>query len=121
MYMVMLVLDVADRLDAVLDAWAAAGVHGATMAETTGVHRRRTRRGHVAARYALGGMGPDSEEGNYTRWAIVPDEETARRCLTAAEGIVGDLDGPNTGVLAAWPLAFVKGVSFRATVGGQEG
>ncbi len=121
MYMVMLVLDVADRLDAVLDAWDAAGVRGATIAETTGVHRRRVRRGHVAARYALGGMGPTGEEGNYTLWAIVPDEETARRCLAAAEGVIGDLDGPNTGVLAAWPLAVVKGVSRQDVAGGKEG
>ena len=120
MHMVMLVLDIADRLDAVLDAWSAAGVRGATIAETTGVHRRRGRRGHVAARYALGGMAPRGEEGNYTLWAIVPDEETARRCLVAAEGVVGDLDEPNTGVLAAWPLAFVKGAPLQATVDGQE-
>lgn len=120
MYMVMLVLDVADRLDVVLDAWDAVGVHGATMAETTGVHRRRIKRGHVAARYALGGMGP-GEEGNYTLWTIVPDEETAQRCLVAAEGVIGNLDSPHTGVLAAWPLAFVKGVSRQDVAGGKEG
>ncbi len=119
--MVMLVLDDSDRLDAVLDAWDAAGVHGATMAETTGVHRRRIKRGHIAARYAMGGMVPVDEAGNYTLWAIVPDEETARRCLTAAERVIGDLDGPNTGVLAAWPLAFVKGVSRQDVAGGREG
>ncbi len=121
MYMVMLVLDIPDRLDAVLDAWDAVGVRGATIAETTGVHRRRTRRGRVAARYALGGMGPGDEQGNYTLWAIVPDQEAMQRCLVATEGVVGDLNGPNTGVLAAWPLALVKGVSLQAADTSQEG
>lgn len=120
MYMVMLVLDVPDRLDAVLDAWDAAGVSGATIAETIGVHRRRSRRDRVAARYALGGMGFGDEQGNYTLWAIVADGEIAQRCLTAAEGVVGDLDGPNIGVLAAWPLTLVKGVSLQAADGSQE-
>ena len=121
MYMVMLVLDDTDHLDAVLDAWYAAGVGGATIAETTGFHRRRARRGHIAARYALGGMVSGGETCNYTLWAIVPDEETVQRCLAAAETVVGDLDGPNTGVLAAWPLAVVKGVpSAAAIAGGQE-
>ena len=122
MYMVMLVLDVADRLDAVLDAWHAVGVRDATIAETTGVHRRHARRGRVAAPYAIGGRGPvGQEQGNYTLWTIVPDEETLQRCLAEAEKVVGDLDGPNTGVLAAWPLAFVKGVPAKAAVDGQEG
>ena len=121
MYMVMLVLDVPDRLDAVLDAWHAAGVSGATIAETTGVHRRRARRSHVAAPYAIGGHGPmGQEQGNYTLWTIVPDEATLQRCLAEAEKVVGDLNGPNTGVLAAWPLAFVKGVPAQAAAG-QEG
>lgn len=122
MYMVMLVLDVADRLDAVLDAWNAVGVRGATIAETTGVHRRRAKRGRVAAPYAIGSRGPaGQEQGNYTLWTIVPDEETMQRCLAEAEKVVGDLDGPNTGVLAAWPLTLVKGVSSEALVGSQEG
>ena len=116
MYMVMLVLDVPDMLDAVLDAWHAAEVRGATIAETTGVHRRRIRRPRVPAPYAIAETGPAGlEQGNYTVWAIVPDEQTVRRCLDAAEKVLGDLDGPDTGVLVAWPLAFVKGVPSKTT------
>jgi len=122
MYMVMLVLDVADRLDAVLEAWNGTGIRGATIAETAGAYRR-TKRRHVVAPYAVGGVTPTGlEHGNYTLWAIVPDEETVRRCLAATEKVIGDLDGPNTGVLAAWPLALVKGLPPRAaTAGSQEG
>jgi hypothetical protein len=121
MYMVMLVLDVVDRLDALLDAWHAAGIRGATIAETTGFYRRQTRRRHVAAPHAIGDMGPAGEEhDNYTLWTIVPDEETMRRCLVEAEKVVGDLDSPDTGVLAAWPLALLKGVPSRASASDRE-
>lgn len=110
MYMVMLVLDDPARLDAVVDAWTAVGVSGATIVESTGIHRQRAARRQVHARYVFGNSGAADEFGNLTLFAIVPDEATARRCLAAAESVVGDLDGPNTGVLAAWPLTLVKGV-----------
>ncbi len=110
MYMVMLVLDDADRLDAVVDAWAGIGISGATIVESTGIYRHRATRGKVHARYNFAGAGGGAEFGNYTLFAVVPDEAVARQCLAAVEGVVGDLDGPNTGVLAAWPLAVVKGV-----------
>ncbi len=119
--MVMLVLDIADRLDTVLAAWDAAGACGATIAETTGAYRRAAHR-HVLAPYVVGGAGLiDMERGNYTLWAIVPDAEMAQRCLAAAEGVVGDLDHPGTGVFAAWPLALIKGVPRQAAGGGREG
>lgn len=122
MYMVMLVLDDPNRLDEVLVVWNAIGVQGVTIAETTGAYRRLRSQAHVPARYALGGLAAGDGESNCTLWTIVPDEDTARRCLSAAEGVVGDLDGPDTGVLAAWPLAFSKGVPPRAASGvrGEE-
>lgn len=110
MYMVTLVLDDPGRLDAVVDAWAAVGISGATIIESTGIYRQRAARRQVHARHAFGGGGAADEFGNVTLFAIVPDEAVARQCLAAAEAVVGDLDGPNTGVLAAWPLSLVKGV-----------
>jgi hypothetical protein len=119
MYMVMFILDDPDRLDAVLDAWAKIGVSGTTIVESAGAYRRRSLRRQVHARYNFAGLGACEESTNYTLFAIVSDETTARQCLVAAEGVVGDLDGPDTGVLAAWPLALVKGVPQPA--GGEEG
>jgi hypothetical protein len=110
MLMVMLVLDQPEFLDEVLDAWRDAGVSGITVTESEGAQRRAARHAYVPARYALGGMVPGSAEGNFTLWCIVPDEATARRCLTAAEQVVGDLDDPNNGVMAVWPLLWTKGI-----------
>jgi len=111
MYMVMLVLDDPDQLDEVLNAWETAGVSGSTIIESTGINRRRMAK--LAGTNVMAGINrliSSAEEGHYTLFVIVPDETYVRACLEATEQIVGDLDLPNTGVLAAWPLSHVKGV-----------
>lgn len=119
MYMVMLVLDDPNRLDDVCDAWDAIGVGGATIVESTGINRRRVARG-VATPYMAGinRLIGREMESHYTLFVIVPDEAAAQAALAAAERVVGDLDEPNTGILAAWPLALVKGLQPSQPVSG---
>jgi hypothetical protein len=109
MFMVMLVLDNPNLLDAVLGSWCEIGIRGATILESTGIHRYQTAR-KVHARYGIGLRALTDESANCTLLAMVPDEETASACLEATEKVVGDLDDPDTGVFAAWPLALTKGV-----------
>jgi hypothetical protein len=120
MFMMMFVLDDTARLDDVLAAWAAVGISGTTFFESTGGRRRKAWRQRVHARYDYGRLSEAEAAGNCTLFAIVPDEQVARECLAAIERIVGDLDGPDTGVFMAWPLAVVKGVppSIRAREAG---
>lgn len=105
MFMVMAVINDPDQLDAVLEAWAEHGVTGATIVESTGLHRRRK---HVAMRYAF--ADHLVETGNVTLFVAVQDEEMVKACLAAVESVVGDLNSPNTGVLMAWPIAISKGI-----------
>jgi len=114
MYMIMLVLDDPDQLDAVLQAWEGIGIRGATILESTGI--QRLRRKNVPMRYLFQTSGL-VEEGHLTLFVIVEGEKMVQDCLSATEQIVTDLDGPNTGVFAAWPLTFVRGVPSRP----QEG
>lgn len=111
MHMVMFVLDNSALLDDVLAAWQDAGVSGVTIMESSGLYRRQQQR-PVGARYAFGmpRAAKRIEAGNVTLVTIVPDVDTVRACIEAAERIVGDLNDPDTGVLAAWPLDVVKGV-----------
>ena len=106
MFMVMFVLDDPHRLDALLEIWEATGVRGATIIESTGIHRRLKRR--LPMRYLFQDSGT-VEEGHFALFAIVESEDVAQACLHATERLVGRLDEPNTGVFAAWPLALVKG------------
>lgn len=107
MFMVLLVLDNPDQLDAVLQAWEAAGIRGATIIESTGIHRRLKRL--IPMRYLFQAQGGE-EEGHLTLLAIVEDQARVEACLRATESVTGDLDGPNTGVFAVWPLTTVKGL-----------
>lgn len=111
MHMVMFVLDDPDILDKVLDAWDAIGVSGVTIIESTGINRRAKAR-QVGAPFMAGinrVMG-SAMEGHYTLFTIVKGEPMVDACIRAAESVVGDLDQPDSGVLAAWPLTNVKGV-----------
>ena len=114
MYIVMFVLDDPDLLDKVLDAWDSIGVSGVTIIESTGINRLKLARG-VGSPF-MAGMNrllSSREEGHYTLFTMVPNEEVVAKCLQAAEGIVGDLNDPHSGVLAAWPVAIIKGVPLE--------
>lgn len=121
MYMLMLVLDNPDQLDEVLDAWAQIGVSGVTIMESSGFHRRRA---HVlGARYlaTLPILLERVEKGSYTLFSAVKDVEKVEQCIAITAQIVGDLNEPNTGVIAAWPLAYAMGLEKRllAEEGGE--
>jgi len=107
MHMIMLVLDDPAHLEKVLESWSSLGVSGATVLDSTGLHRHHLK--HIPMRYAYGDSSLE-ETGNVTLLAIVGDEQKARDCLTGVEQIVGDLDLPNTGIFSAWPLSFTKGI-----------
>jgi hypothetical protein len=111
MYMIMLVLDNPDFLDQVLAAWEQAGMRGATIVESTGIYRLRQK--NVPMRYFFQ-MPKLVEEGHLTLFVIVDREQLIQDCLIATEQIVGDLDKPNTGIFAAWPLAYVRGVPLTS-------
>ncbi|WP_299029814.1 hypothetical protein [uncultured Thermanaerothrix sp.] len=109
MYLVLMVVDNERFVNPLLVRWERVGVSGVTILESTGWARRSCKR-PLALRYLYGQSGGREAVGNYTLLVIVPDEAMARRCLEEAEALIGDLDQPDTGVFAAWPLALVKGV-----------
>jgi hypothetical protein len=110
MFMIMLVIDNPDQLADILKAWDQAGIRGATIIESTGIHRQLRR--VIPMRYLFQTAGSE-EEGHLTLLAIVETQELVQACLQATESITGDLDGPNTGVFASWPLATVKGLPLQ--------
>jgi len=115
MYMLMFVLDDPEKLDAVLDAWDEIGVSGVTIIESTGINRRRQAR--LVGTTIMAGINrlmTGDQEMHFTLFTIVESEAIAQNCIQAAEKVVGDLDEPNTGVLAIWPIAMVKGVPVNS-------
>lgn len=106
MYMIMLVLDDPEQLDAVIGAWETVGIRGVTMLESTGLGRLRQSR--IPARYYFQNTQIE-EEGHLTLLTVVPDENKVNACLKATEEITGDLNEPHTGIFTAWPLFMSKG------------
>ena len=118
MYAVLFVLDDPNRLDEVLDAWYQVGVRGATIIESSGLHRRRLQRGLLGARFDFASLATSSHlESHNTLFVIVETHAMVQQCLESVEGVVGDLDGPNTGILTAWPIEIVKGLPLTGENG----
>ena len=121
MYVVMFILDDPTKLNQVLNAWDEIGVSGATIIDSIG--RNRLRKAQQVGAPFMAGVNrflASDIENHYTLFAIVPTGDFIQRCIQALEPIVGDLDQPNTGVLAAWPLSFVKGVNHEKNLGQGE-
>lgn len=112
-YVVMLVFEDIDKLDAILDALCTIGAGGVTIVESTGLHRRRAKKVHIPLRFNFEHLGPLMERGNCTLFTLV-DESLVEPCVAAIEKVLGDLDQPNTGVLAAWPAPLVRGLAKQA-------
>jgi nitrogen regulatory protein P-II 1 len=110
MYMILCVIDQPDRLASILQAWRQDGITGVTILESTGLHRL-SKQAHIPMRYAFG--NPSSDVGNITLFTVVESEEMIQRCLDLTEAIVGDFNGPNTGIFISWPIGFSKGVSGK--------
>ena len=111
MHMVMFVLDDPNHLDDVLAAWENLGVSGITIIESTGISRHWQSR--MAGQPFMAGINRlmhSDYEGHFTLFTIVKGEEAVRNCITAAEAIVGNLNEPKTGVIAAWRVEITKGV-----------
>ncbi len=111
MYMVLCVIDQTEHLTPLLTAWRQNGITGVTILESTGLHRL-IQQPLIPMRYALGKAS--AERGNVTLFTVVDKEETVQRCLEIAESVIGDFNAPNTGIFAAWPLGFAKGVTGKS-------
>jgi len=110
-YALLFVLDNPDQLDEILTAWNEIGVRGVTIMESTGWQRRRIQQSMLGARFDFASLvGGARLENHMTLFVVVENREIVQNALEAAEAIVGDLDGPHTGILVAWPIELVKGL-----------
>ena len=115
-YITLFILDDPELLDEVLKVWAEGGIKGATIIESTGLYRRQKK--WIPMRYLYSGPAAE-EKDNVAMFALVDDLEAAHKCLELTESVVGDLNQPHTGVFAAWPVGFVKGLSRPDYPGGE--
>ncbi len=115
MFQIWFVLDDPALLNDVLEAWTSVGICGITILESTGVHRVRSRASTHDAPLMLGlsRLLRTDQVGHTTLFAVVDDMAAVERAKEATELVVGDLSGPNTGILFATPVAAAWGLDKR--------
>lgn len=116
MFMVMFVLHNTEKLDAILDAWEAAGVPGITILNSTGLGRARSWPGRwddLPLMPSLRDFYEHDELFSRTLFSILADEAAVDRVVQATTRVVGDLEEANTGLLAVIPLANVYGLEKK--------
>ena len=111
-YMVLLIVDDMNLCPSVLDAWDAAKVPGITILESTGMGRIRQKsiRDDVSMMPSLSELFRSREHRHRTIFSVVDGEEMVDQLIEVTEGILGDLNKPNTGVLFVLPVSRVKGI-----------
>jgi nitrogen regulatory protein PII len=113
MFLVLFVLNEAEHLQAVLDAWEAAGVSGVTILHSSGLGRVRKDiglRDDLPLMPSLKDLFEHEEYFSRTLFSIVKDEPMADRLVEATEKVVGDLQEPGRGLIAIIPLLKIIGV-----------
>ena len=116
-YLVILVVDNVDHCPDILDAWEEAGVLGVTVLASTGLGRIRRAglRDDMPLMPSLQDLFEMEEVQHRTLLSVVDSQELVDRMVAVAEGVIGDLEKPHTGVLFVVPVAQVHGLGKHRT------
>ena len=113
MYMIWFVLHDPDRLKEILNVWHETGVSGITILPSTGLKRFQESyvfRDDIPLMPDLENLVEQKEVLNRTLITIVPSEEMVDKVVAATQALVGNLNSPNTGILAVLPITKVYGL-----------
>jgi len=110
-YMLMLVVNDTDQLNAVLKAWESIHVDDVVFMDSTCFHRLGTEQFHIPMRYMFERLEQGRRQCSVTLFGIVKDEAVVQQCIAQAETVIGDLEAAKNAMLVAWPLPIIKGFS----------
>jgi hypothetical protein len=112
--MVLLVLQNSELLNDILTVWREKGAKGVTVLPSVGmshISRMVALREDLPLMPGINDMVESSTDQNHTLFTIVENEQIADQIVEAALTITGDLDQPNTGIIATWPISRVIGLN----------
>jgi nitrogen regulatory protein PII len=124
MQMILFVLHDPARLKEVLNAWHETGVSGITILPSTGLKRLQKTVGYrddLPLIPSLENLIGNEETLNRTLMTIVPSEEMVDKVVAATQMLIGDLNLPNTGILAVLPVTRVYGLDRKDYVNEDTG
>ncbi len=112
-YMILFVLHDPDKLTDLLDSWDQAGVSGITILPSTGMGKLKGEdilREDMPLIPSLEDILQTPEKSNRTLFTLVEGEEMIDQVIQATEAVIGNLDEPNTGILAVIPVSKTYGL-----------
>lgn len=116
MYLILLVLNNADKLEKLLIAWEEKGIRGATVLFSTGLGRIRQLDGwrdDMPLIPSLSDFYGIPENMNRTIFTTVRDEAEVDAILAATKKVVGDLDEEESGLLLVLPVSRAYGANKK--------
>jgi hypothetical protein len=114
-YMMMLVADDTDQLNAILRAWEDIHVDDVIFIDSTSYHRAATAHLHIPMRFMFEKLEYGHRQSSVVLFGIAKDEAMVQDCIAQAETVIGDLDTLRNAMLVAWPLTMVKGFPKHAS------
>ncbi len=116
-YLVVLIADNPSDCPYILDAWEEIGVTGVTILESTGLgrFRRAGLRDDLPLMPSLRELFQSDEVRHRTLLSVVDDQTKVDEMVSAAQQVIGDLDGPHTGFLFVVPVVQAYGLGKKTS------
>lgn len=115
MKLLVFVLSETERLDAILTAFAAANISGATVLESVGMARFLSRKHDEDEIPILGSLrtflNPDIVAQGNVIFMVIEDEQVSE-AVNAIESSVCDLNEKDSGIVFTIPVDFTKGICY---------
>jgi nitrogen regulatory protein PII len=108
MKLLVFVLNREELLEEVLEAFAEAGVPGATVVDSEGMGRLLTFEVPLFADFQKFMKG--NKPYNKTVFSVLDDEAKVKKLEALIENVCGDLSNPGTGILFTLPVDYAKGL-----------
>jgi hypothetical protein len=116
-YLILLVVHDTEKFGDVLNAWRDAGVSGVTVLPSIGMQRlddERALREDMPLMPMISSLFEQDEVLNRTLFSMVEGDELVDKVVVATTATLGDLDEPNSGVMAVLPISRVYGLHRKA-------
>lgn len=113
MFLILFVLNDAEKLEHVLDAWEETGVTGITILHSSGLGRARRvsgMRDDLPLMPSLKSLFEHEEFFSRTLLTVVKDDQIVENLVQATERITGSLGDPGTGLLIVMPVERAYGL-----------
>ena len=108
-YMMMLVANSVEQINAVLEAWEEIHVDDIVLMDSTCFHREAEDRPHIPMRFMFERLAEGQRQPSITLFGVVRDEAMVEHCIAQAETVIGDFDIAENAMLVAWPLPIIRG------------